>query len=52
MRDRNEYEAALREIDALMDAGSGTPEGERLDMLAALVEAYEQKNFPLDLPLS
>jgi len=33
-----------------MRAGPGTPEGERLDVLVTLVEAYEKKHFPLDLP--
>jgi len=33
-----------------MTAQSGTREGERLDVLVTLVEAYEHKNFPLDLP--
>ena len=33
-----------------MNAQPGTPEGERLDVLATLVEAYERKHFPMDLP--
>ncbi len=34
----------------LMAATGGTPEADRLDILARLVEAYEAKHFPLDLP--
>ena len=36
-----DYRAALDEIDSLMTAGKDTPEGDRLGMLATLVEAYE-----------
>jgi len=45
-----DYRATLREIESLMSARAGSPEGERLDLLATLVEAYERKHFPLDLP--
>ena len=42
--------AALKEVEALMAAECDTPEGERLDVLVTLVEAYETKHYPLDLP--
>lgn len=45
-----DYRAALRQIEALMDARTGTPEGERLDVLVTLVEAWERKHHALDLP--
>ena len=45
-----DYRAALKEIDTLMVADPDTPEGEKLDVLVTLVEAYEQKHYPLDLP--
>lgn len=45
-----DHEATLQEIDALMTAELGTPEGDRLDVLATLVEAYEAKHFPMELP--
>ncbi len=41
-----DYRAALKEIESLMMAEMDTPEGERLDVLATLVEAYEQRHFP------
>lgn len=44
------YRAALKEIESLMTARPNSPEGERLDMLVTLVEAYERKHFPMDLP--
>ena len=45
-----DYRAALKEIETLMMAEPDTPEGEKLDVLVMLVEAYEQKHYPLDLP--
>ena len=50
IRTKADYRKALKEIEALMAAKAGTPQGERLDVLATLVEAYERKHFPLDLP--
>lgn len=43
----DDHEAALREIERLWNAEAGTPDGERLDVLFTLVEAYEQKHFPI-----
>ena len=45
-----DYRAALKEIEVLMTAEPDTPEGEKLDVLVTLVEAYEQMHYPLDLP--
>ncbi|HEY7216558.1 MAG TPA: transcriptional regulator [Thermoanaerobaculia bacterium] len=45
-----DYRATLREIEMLMSAEPGTLEGERLDVLTTLVEAWERKHYPLDLP--
>ena len=50
IRTEEDYRATLEEIESLMTAEAGTREGERLDVLVTLVEAYERKNFPLDLP--
>ncbi|OGA08959.1 MAG: DNA-binding protein [Betaproteobacteria bacterium RIFCSPHIGHO2_12_FULL_69_13] len=50
IRTKADHRAALREIEGLMDAEAGTPQGERLDVLVTLVEAYERKHFPMDLP--
>lgn len=38
---------ALREIDRLWGAPAGSPEGDRLDVLATLVEAFEQAQYPV-----
>jgi HTH-type transcriptional regulator/antitoxin HigA len=50
VRTKGDYRAALKEIESLMDARRNSPEGERLDVLVTLVEAYERKQFPLELP--
>ena len=43
-----DHEAALRDIETLWGAGGGTPEGDRLDVLVTLVEAYEDRRWPLE----
>jgi HTH-type transcriptional regulator/antitoxin HigA len=45
-----DHKAALARIDALMDAAAETPEADELAVLADLVEAYEAKHFPIDMP--
>ncbi len=45
-----EYQAALKEIDRLFDAAVDTPDGDRLEVLVALVEAYERQHYPISLP--
>ena len=45
-----DYRTTLKEIETLMAAKYLTPEGERLDVLVTLVEAYEAKHYPIDLP--
>jgi HTH-type transcriptional regulator/antitoxin HigA len=51
IRTEADYKAALKEISALMehDPELGTTEGDRLDILSTLVEAYENRHFPMDL---
>ena len=46
----DDHRAALIEIESLMAAELDTLEGDRLDILATLVESYEAKHFPMDLP--
>ncbi|HGS4674528.1 helix-turn-helix domain-containing protein [Vibrio paracholerae] len=45
-----DYRAALNDLENLMMAEPDTVEGEKLDILVTLVEAYEAKHFPMDLP--
>src|SRR5919201_4053770 len=50
IRTRRDHEAALKEIERLWGAKTGTPEGDRLDVLATLVDAYEAEHYPMDPP--
>lgn len=50
IKTKADYRAALKEIETLMAARAGTPEGERLDVLVTLVEAYEKKHYLFELP--
>lgn len=50
IKTKADYRAVLKEIEGLMTASANTPEGERLDVLATLVEAYERKHYPMELP--
>ena len=50
IRTEKEYEAALDEIEHLFDAAPGTPESDRLEILATLVEAYEDAHYSIPLP--
>jgi len=52
IRTEHDYLAALREVSALIDSDPSpdTPEGERLDVLGTLVQAYEAKHYPMDPP--
>ena len=50
IRTKADYRRTLKEIETLMDAAPKSQKGERLDVLVTLVESYERKHFPLDLP--
>ena len=50
IRTKADYEAALVVIKRLWGARAGTPEGDRLDILATLVDAYENEHYPMDPP--
>ena len=50
IRTEQDYEAALEEIEALMDARAGTAEGDRLEVLSTLVEAYEAEHHAIEAP--
>ena len=47
IKTRRDYQRILEEIEGLMHAKRNTPEGDRLDVLAALVEAWEAKHYSL-----
>jgi HTH-type transcriptional regulator / antitoxin HigA len=50
IRTEADYETALAEVERLWGAPSGTPEGDRLDILATLIDAHESEHFPMDPP--
>ena len=50
IRNDADHDAALARIEAVMNAGPGTPRGEELDVLTDLVEHYEEKHVPMGFP--
>ena len=48
IKTKRDYEKALSRVEALMAATPGTDNGDELDVLATLVDAYEQNNFPVN----
>lgn len=52
LRTEEDHKAALREVSACFDnePAPGTPDGDRFEILLTLVEAYEAKHYPIDLP--
>jgi len=52
IRTENDYKAALRELSVYFDnePAPGTEDGDRFEILATLVEAYEAKQFPIEAP--
>jgi HTH-type transcriptional regulator/antitoxin HigA len=49
IRTDKDHRAALAEIDACWGAPEGTERGDRLDVLLALVDAYEEKRWPINI---
>ncbi len=50
VRTKADYKRAYAEVERLWGAKTGTPEGDRLDILATLIDAYETEHYPLDPP--
>jgi HTH-type transcriptional regulator/antitoxin HigA len=50
IRTKADYRAALKEAERLWDAEPGTAEGDRVDVLVTLIEAYEAKHYPIAAP--
>jgi HTH-type transcriptional regulator/antitoxin HigA len=50
IRTKADYEKALGDAEHLWGAKSGTLEGDRLDVLATLIDAYEAEHYPMDPP--
>jgi HTH-type transcriptional regulator/antitoxin HigA len=50
IRSKKDYEEALKEVERLWGARLGTAEGDLLDVLATLIDAYEAAHYPMDPP--
>jgi HTH-type transcriptional regulator/antitoxin HigA len=50
IRSEADHEASIAEVDRLWGATSGTAAGDRLDVLATLIDAYEAEHYPMDPP--
>lgn len=50
IKTESDYNVALVEIECLMEADPNTTEGDKLDVLTTLVEAYEEKHYPIGPP--
>jgi HTH-type transcriptional regulator/antitoxin HigA len=50
IKTEKDYQNALAEIDLSFDAEPGTPQGDRLEVLVTLVEAYEKQFYAMPLP--
>src|SRR3981081_3120333 len=50
VRTKRDYETSLKEVERLWGAKAGTRDGDRLDVLATLIDAYEAEHYPMDPP--
>jgi len=50
IRTEADYEAAMAEVETLWGSKAGTPAGDRLDVLATLIDAWETAHYPMDPP--
>ena len=50
IRNEADYDAALEAIDGLMGAAPETPDGDALEVLVTIVEAYEAERWPMEAP--
>jgi HTH-type transcriptional regulator / antitoxin HigA len=49
IKNERDYEVALRRVELLWNSPKASPEADELDMLAALIQAYEREHYPLDI---
>jgi HTH-type transcriptional regulator/antitoxin HigA len=50
IRTQTDYQEAVREVELLFNAAPNKPESDRLDAFSTLVEAYEKRHFPSEIP--
>jgi HTH-type transcriptional regulator/antitoxin HigA len=49
IRNRKDYENALKRMEQLWGSALGTPKGDELDVLATLIDRYEEEHFPIEI---
>ena len=50
IKTEEDYQNALKRVEQLMDARPGSPEGDELEVLATLVDLFENEHFPIAMP--
>lgn len=50
IKTEKDYELALKRLDKIFDAEPGTNQGDELEVLALIIEDYEDKKYPIDPP--
>jgi HTH-type transcriptional regulator / antitoxin HigA len=50
IRSDRDYQLALERVEKLWGSAANTPQGDELEVLVTLIEAYERQNYPIDLP--
>lgn len=50
IKTEKDYKQALKRLEIIFDAKLGSKEGEELELLALLIENYENIHFPIDIP--
>jgi HTH-type transcriptional regulator/antitoxin HigA len=50
IKTETDYQVALKRFELLFDAAIGTPEGDEAEILALLIDEYENKNYPIETP--
>ena len=50
IRDEASYQDAQADVQRLWGSAPGTPDGDRLDLLIILIEAFENEHHPIELP--
>ncbi len=50
IRNEADYQEALKRLEVIFDAKRGTDEGDELEILAILIDNYESKSFPIEMP--
>lgn len=50
IRNEKDYQKALERLEVIFDAKQGTKEGDELEILAILIDNYENENFPIEMP--